>query len=197
MKKKLCVLCGKKEIINHKSKMSRGIRNNNPLNIRRNNIHWQGTRVEVKDKAFVEFVNMTYGYRAAWRILFTYFYKYFKMNKPYIVADIINKWAPPTENNTKAYIDTVLRLTGIGGNENLLPPRNPRGAWKLASILAAMTVVECGIKPEEVDTEAIRKGYELAFEVPFPKESDYTEENPETPLPWDEYWDWSPLAYGE
>ena len=149
--------------------MNRGIRNNNPLNIRRTKTVWQGMRAETKDKAFVEFVNMSYGYRAAWRILFTYFYKHFRVNPRCTVSDIIHRWAPPEENDTQAYINTVLRLTGIGGKENLLPPRNPRGAWKLASILAAMTVVECGIRPEEVDTEAIRRGYELAFEVPFPK----------------------------
>lgn len=174
----------------------RGIRNNNPLNIRRTKTVWQGMKPQVKDQSFVEFVSMAYGYRAAWRTLFTYFYKHFGKNKAVTVADIIHRWAPPVENDTGAYITTVLKLTGIGGREHLLPPRNPRGAWKLASILAAMTVVENGIRPEEVDTKAIRQGYTLAFEEPFPTESDYPEEQ-EDSTAWDEYWDWSPLAYGE
>ena len=70
--------------------------------------------------------------------------------------------------------------------------------WKLSSLLAAMTVVECGIAPEEVDTEAIKKGYTLAFERPFPTEAMDEEDNnspqDETNVIWDEYWDWSPQA---
>jgi hypothetical protein len=58
-----------------------------------------------------------------------------------------------------------------------------------------MTVVENGIRPEEVDTKAIQQGYTLAFDEPFPTESDYPEEQ-EDSTAWDEYWDWSPLAYG-
>ena len=175
---------------------SRGIRNNNPLNIRRTRTVWQGMKPQVSDKEFVEFVNMEYGYRAAWRTLFTYFYKHFDTNEAITVADIINRWAPPAENHTQAYINTVLKLTGIGGNENLLPPRNPRGAWQLASIIAAMTVVECGIRPEEVDTQAIRNAYRLAFDEPFPSEAEPGKESEEVFIG-DEYADWSPLAYGE
>ena len=43
----------------------RGIRNNNPLNIRRTNTVWQGMKEELTDKEFVEFISMAYGYRAA------------------------------------------------------------------------------------------------------------------------------------
>ena len=112
-----------------------------------------------------------------------------------MVAHIINRWAPPSENDTQAYIDTVLKLTGIGGREHLLPPCNPLGARKLASILAAMTVVENGIRPEQVDTEAIRQGYTLAFGEPFPSESDVSEEEASSSTG-NEYEDWSPWAYG-
>ena len=34
---------------------------------------------------------------------------------------------------------------------------------KLAEIIGAMTCVECGIDPAQVDTEAICQGYRLAF----------------------------------
>lgn len=175
--------------------MKRGIRNNNPLNIRRTNTVWQGMKEEVTDKEFVEFTSTAYGYRAAWRILFTYFYRFLSLKTPFTVSTIIDRWAPPTENPTKAYIDQVLKLTGLGGNERLYPPMNPRGVWKLSSILAAMTVVECGIRPEKVDIEAIKQGYTLAFGEPYPDKSDTipAKEN----VVWDEYWDWSPMAYGE
>ena len=175
--------------------MKRGIRNNNPLNIRRTNTVWQGMKEEVTDKEFVEFTSTAYGYRAAWRILFTYFYRFLSLKTPFTVSTIIDRWAPPTENHTKAYIDQLLKLTGLGGNERLYPPMNPRGGWKLSSILAAMTVVECGIRPEKVDIEAIKQGYTLAFGEPYPDKSDTipAKEN----VVWDEYWDWSPMAYGE
>ena len=66
----------KSDIINHKSnikKMTRGIRNNNPLNIRRTATRWQGACKEQKDKSFVQFKTMAYGYRAAWKVLQTYY----------------------------------------------------------------------------------------------------------------------------
>jgi len=52
----------------------------------------------------------------------------------------------------------------------------------------AMTCVENGIKWEEVDKEAIWQGYDLAF--PGVRKVDKN-------VVWDEYWDWSPSAYGE
>lgn len=151
------------------------------------------------DKEFVEFNSMAYGYRAAWRILFTYFYRFLSMKTPFTVSTIIDRWAPPTENPTKAYIDQVLKLTGLGGNERLYPPYNEHGVWKLSGILAAMTVIECGIAPEEVDTEAIKEGYTLAFDRPYPTEKMddkiSNDRQEATNVVWDEYWDWSPMAY--
>jgi hypothetical protein len=46
-------------------KTPRGIRNNNPLNIRHSADQWQGACEEQKDKSFVQFKSMAYGYRAA------------------------------------------------------------------------------------------------------------------------------------
>ena len=46
--------------------MTRGIRNNNPLNIRHSSDRWEGAREEQTDSAFVQFQTMAYGYRAAW-----------------------------------------------------------------------------------------------------------------------------------
>ena len=49
--------------------MTRGIKNNNPLNIRHSADQWQGAREEQTDKEFVQFTSMAYGYRAAWKVL--------------------------------------------------------------------------------------------------------------------------------
>ena len=71
--------------------------------------------------------------------------------------------APPNANAPAAYIRTVFTLSGIGAQENLLPPENTDSYHRLSKLLAAMTVMENGIRPHQVDTEAIYQGYKLAF----------------------------------
>lgn len=164
----------------------RGLRNNNPLNIRRSADRWQGASDEQKDKEFVQFKSMAHGYRAAWKVLQTYYDRFCMQSKPFTVRNIIYRWAPPEDNNaTEAYIRQVLRLSGIGGRENLLPPNNVDGYERLSRLLQAMTCVECGISPQEVDAEAICHGYRLAF----PENSEELEKWLQAK---DEYWDWAP-----
>ena len=55
-------------------KLPRGLRNNNPLNIRKGAQRWQGQTGN--DGAFCIFESMEYGYRAAFRLLHTYNTKY-------------------------------------------------------------------------------------------------------------------------
>ena len=74
---------------------TRGIRNNNPFNIRRSSTRWQGARKEQTDKSFVQFETMAYGYRAAWKILQTYYERFCTQGKAYTVRNIIERWAPP------------------------------------------------------------------------------------------------------
>ena len=163
--------------------MKRGLRNNNPLNIRHSSDCWEGVRKEQTDKAFVQFKSMAYGYRAAWKILQTYYERFCMQSKPFTVRNIVSRWAPPAENDTEAYIKNVLTLSGIGGRENLLPPSNASGYGRLSRLIAAMTCVECGIAFREVDMEAVCQGYRLAF----PENKKELEE-------WlkgeDEYWEW-------
>ena len=141
----------------------RGIRNNNPLNIRRSADRWSGAREKQTDKNFVQFTTMPYGYRAAWKILQNYYERFCRQSKPFTVRNIIGRWAPPNENETESYVRQVLRLSAIGGKENLLPPANVDGYGRLSRLIAAMTVVECGIPMNQVNTGAICEGYRLAF----------------------------------
>ena len=191
----------------------RGIRNNNPLNIRHSADQWQGARAEQTDKVFVQFTSMAYGYRAAWKVLDTYCLTFKRERKAYNVRNIIDRWAPPTENDTQAYIRTVLKLSGLGGNENLPQPSRGVDTDRLERLVAAMTTMECGIPYREVDVQAIWDGYELAFPGKLCKDPPVrpSEGSPivETPfhidLPadveacrhWDEYWDWSPRRHME
>ena len=161
----------------------RGLKNNNPLNIRHSKDQWQGASIPQTDKDFVQFKTMAYGYRAAWRTLHTYYKRLRDRKKLFTVENIISRWAPPTENDTKAYIRSVLKLSSIGGKENLLPPSNPLGYSKLSRLIAAMTIIENGIRMSQVDEEAICQGYKLAF-------PENAQELDNSLLCLDEYGDW-------
>ena len=41
--------------------------------------------------------------------------------------------------------------------------KNVEGHDRLSRLLSAMTTMECGIRQKQIDTEAIYKGYKLAF----------------------------------
>ena len=176
--------------------MTRGIRNNNPLNIRHSTDRWQGARIEQTDKEFVQFTSMAYGYRAAWKILESYWKLFHENGLPYNVTNIISRWAPPTENDTQNYIRTVLKFTSLGGKENLPQPSRGVDTERLDKLLQAMTTMECGIPYKEVDTDAIREGWELAFpgkrSLARTKPIDRKDVcvNPDDLLFWDEYRDW-------
>lgn len=193
--------------------MTRGLRNNNPLNIRHSQDQWQGAATTQTDTAFVQFRSMAYGYRAAWKTLDTYNLRFRREHKPYNVRNIIARWAPPSENDTEAYVKAVVKLSGLGGNENIPRPnryRNFERLEKTARLIAAMTCVENGIRMEQVDMEAIWKGYDLAWpgrrlkglveeadstqKVADSEPTDEDLKHPETHSVWDEYWDWSSFA---
>ena len=143
---------------------TRGIRNNNPLNIRHSPSRWQGMAVEQTDPSFVQFRSMAYGYRAACKLLQSYWQRFRKEGKPFTVRTIISRWAPPEDNNdTESYIRSVLLIGGLGGQEILFPPDNPLGYGRLERLLIAMTCVESGIGTNRVDSKMIQEGYRMAF----------------------------------
>ena len=47
------------------------------------------------DKAFVQFTAMAYGYRAAWKVMETYWKYFHDLPKPFNVRNIIFRWTPP------------------------------------------------------------------------------------------------------
>lgn len=90
----------------------RGIRNNNPGNIRvcvGNN--WQGkvSASSRTDKQFEQFTSLEYGYRALLITLRTYITKH----KRTTLRAIITRWAPSNENDTEAYIRRASQYSGI------------------------------------------------------------------------------------
>ena len=111
--------------------LPRGIRNNNPLNIRRGKDQWQGLRAQQTDASFCQFESLEYGWRAAFYLLTrTYYYKY----RLFTIRAIINKWAPPQENLTSTYIANVSRLTGIPPDEPIGIPSDQPQRWMAVGV---------------------------------------------------------------
>lgn len=88
----------------------RGIRNNNPGNIRIGKTRWHGQSNIQRDTDFVEFDDALYGLRALMRTLLTYHLKYGLDT----IESIINRWAPPHENATDNYAFHVAKLMRTG-----------------------------------------------------------------------------------
>ena len=142
--------------------MKRGIRNNNPLNIRRSATRWQGAREEQKDKSFVQFKSMAYGYRAAWKVLQSYYERFCLQGQTFTVRNIISRWAPPTENNTDKYITDVCNLSGLTPNTRIgLSSKNA-----IKKMVYAMSIIENGNTDATraaglPDMDIIEQGYNL------------------------------------
>ena len=130
---------------------SRGIRNDNPLNIRHGKSQWVGMREKQTDKSFVQFTARVYGYRAAFVLLKNYFGK----GKD-TIGKIIAKWAPSSDgNNTQSYINYVSKSTGINASHAL--------RWEdkndLVEVVRSMAHMESGIIE---DRKLIEEAYNLA-----------------------------------
>ena len=119
----------------------RGIRNNNPFNIRKGST-WKGERPNQSDPDFEEFTSMEMGIRAGLKLIRNHVTGFGGQRKPMnSIAKLIAVWAPPIENNTVEYVRTVSRLTGIPKTRTIFP--DDRRA--LLAIAKAMTKVECGV----------------------------------------------------
>ncbi len=131
---------------------SRGLRNNNPLNIRHNGEQFQG-EIKSKDKSFKTFSTLPYGYRAGFVILGTYL-----SHGLNTIEKIIAQWAPPTENDTESYIANVERWSGVPRNKEL---RAFNGEDYIL-IVAAMSFVENG---QNADISAVQAGFNLQTKI--------------------------------
>lgn len=132
----------------------RGIRNNNPLNIRIGN-DWKGERPNAKDKSFEEFTSMEYGIRAGFIILRKYITGYNGLTQKFnTIEKMISRWAPSVENNTAAYISQVSKMTGIPATLKISFAQRSF----MVAIVDAMIYVECG---QHVDKQLIESAYDM------------------------------------
>lgn len=117
---------------------ARGERNNNPGNIRHGS-KWQGLSAQQTDKDFCQFVSPEYGIRAIYKLLQTYQKKY-ELNT---VESIIDRYAPPNENNTAGYINRAAKDIGVSVNA----PINVSSKPVAIALATAIVGVELGYQP--------------------------------------------------
>ncbi|MFA0084432.1 structural protein [Vibrio sp. 10N.261.51.F12] len=119
-----------------KSQLNRGIRNNNPLNIRISNSAWTGKVTPSQDKAFETFSDSKYGFRAAAKLIRNY-QSLYGLNT---INEIIARWAPSHENDTRNYSQFVAGQLNLSPNAAL----NLSDSNLLARLVHAMSIMEVG-----------------------------------------------------
>lgn len=133
-------------------RLPRGIRNNNPGNIRKSPTKWRG-EVEGVDDAFETFATPEMGIRAMCRILLTYSRRYGLTS----VRDIIERWAPPIENDADSYVMTVADALNVSPFHRL----NVEDERTLRMLVRAIIRHENGQQP--YPDEVINAGVRLAL----------------------------------
>ena len=131
----------------------RGLRNNNPGNIRKGGVPYQGEVVPSKDDAFRQFTTMAYGYRAMFVVLHTYQRKY-GINT---IADMIVRYAPAIENHTTEYIRAVAEASGVPATSRITTTNGD----VMIPIVSAMSKVENGVP---ADMREVEQGWRLFIE---------------------------------
>lgn len=126
----------------------RGIRNNNPLNIRIGNA-WKGEVESPTDKSFEQFISLFWGLRAGMILLRRYILRYGLTN----IIEIIGRWAPPSENNSLSYAQHVAKELGVSPLDEV--------SWynrhQMCALVYAMVGIECG---QRVPMEEIERAYD-------------------------------------
>ncbi len=133
--------------------LPRGIRNNNPGNIRWGQ-NWQGLKKDGKqqDPSFCVFINAVYGIRALAKVLKNY-QRLYGLDT---TRKIINRYAPPNENQTLAYIQSVAQQLGMTADTKV----DLSETGVLTVFIKAIIRHENGIQPYKDET--IQKGIELS-----------------------------------
>ena len=116
--------------------LARGIRNKNPMNLRKTNIPWDG-KTKGTDKSFETFISAKYGIRAGAKVLLNYQSKYGLDT----VNQIINRFAPPNENDTNSYAVHVAKSLGVSPDEPISVQDN------LFNLVSAIITHENGVNP--------------------------------------------------
>ncbi len=112
------------------------------------------------DGRFIRFATPEQGVQAAVEVLHVYRDRY-GINT---LQGIVNRWAPPSENNTGNYINHMERHVGVSANQ----PLDLNDPTLVAKIIAAKGLIEGGPAPMQrtFTPQVIARGVQLAFEQP-------------------------------
>jgi hypothetical protein len=117
----------------------RGIRNNNPGNIRHSKVCWVGEADDQPDPDFVTFCAPEYGIRAICKTLLSYQ----SDDRCRTLRQLISRWAPPSENDTDSYLAAVSRACGLGPDAAV----GVRQAAVMTPLVEAIIRQETGLQP--------------------------------------------------
>lgn len=134
------------------NQIPRGIKNNNPGNIRWGS-NWLGLKQDGKkqDPSFCVFIDPIYGIRTLAKLLQNY-QKLYGLDTP---RKIISRYAPPNENQTLAYIQSVAKQLEITPDSKV----DLTEVGVLIVFIKAIIRYENGIQP--YSNETIQKGIAL------------------------------------
>lgn len=120
----------------------RALRNSNPGNLEAGD-HWQGLlpRQQMTDEQrcegrFAVFRTPAWGFRALAIVLLNYEIVHHLKT----VRGWIERWAPPEENDTEAYIAAVCRALNVRADDEI----DLRGSLSLERVCKAIATHECG-----------------------------------------------------
>lgn len=138
--------------------LTRGERNHNPGNIRESKgdrTQWDGERATDDDPAFEEFETPYHGIRALARILLNYE----RRRGLKSIREMIQRWAPSSENDTDAYVRSVVQRVGRPADAPLDLAGHPA---TLVSLAAAIIIHENGRNMYSFDliVEAVDAAYD-------------------------------------
>ena len=117
---------------------TRGLRNNNPGNIVRSDITWQG-KTDGNDPRFETFETPEAGIRAMSKNLISYQDNHGRTT----VQSIISAWAPASENNTAAYVANVSKALGVDPNAKI----DVKDPATMKTLVSAIITQENGKQP--------------------------------------------------
>jgi hypothetical protein len=139
--------------------LPRGIRNHNPGNIEKGD-PWQGLAPDQSgDPRFAVFQAPEWGIRALARVLITYQDRH-GLRTP---AAIARRWAPPPENDARAYGDFLAQYLGVTPNTAL----NLHAYEVMRPLVEAIILQENGMQP--YDALTLNEGLRLAGIRPSPE----------------------------
>lgn len=136
---------------------ARGIRNNNPFNMVKTNIKWQG-KVAGTDSKFETFATIEQGIRAGIIDIVGDISKDGKNT----IKKLITVFAPPTENDTLHYISTMVKATGVSP-DSVLNPNGKLDPNFLNKLALGIIIHENGNNSKIIPTTAIVSGVNSAI----------------------------------